>query len=297
VVTRLHIVGCGRAARTLARLWHEAGLFEIGALVNRSLESSQAAAAFIGAGRAAETLPSIAAGDWLMLGLPDAALAKAAVRLGKDKPRRPALAFHLSGAERAEALRPLAGQVAAVHPVCPFADPEHARTAFAGSFALGEGDPEALDMLLPCFEAIGARCERFAPRDKRLYHAATIAASNFLNVLDDLALRLAEAGGLERSRALPLLAALQRNALASIERAGPEQSLTGPIERGDVETLGRLRTALARKFGAAERDLFDALGRAAADLAARKHGVHEGRAGPMHECYTDRDGEADHGGV
>lgn len=297
MVTRLHIVGCGRAARTLARLWHEAGVFEIGALVNRSLESSDAAAAFIGAGCGAETLPSIAAGDWLMLGLPDAALAEAAGRLGKDTTRRPALAFHLSGAERAEVLRPLAGQVAAVHPVCPFADPEHARTVFAGSFALGEGDPKALDLLLPRFEAIGARCERFAPRDKRLYHAATIAASNFLNVLDDLALKLAEAGGLERSRALPLLAALQRNALASIERAGPEQSLTGPIERGDTETVGRLRTALAGGVGPAERDLFDALGRATADLAARKHAAGDGRTGTMRGCFTDPGGEAGHGGV
>lgn len=297
MIARLHIIGCGRAARTLARLWHEAGVFEIGLLVNRDRTRAAAASAFIGAGQAADSLDSARAEDWLMLGLPDSALADAARRWADLVAARPALAFHLSGAESAEALRPLSERIAAVHPVCPFADPEHARQSFAGSHALGEGDADALDALLPCFEAIGAHCQRFAPRDKRLYHAATIAASNFLNVLDDLALTLAEAGGLQRSQALPLLVALQRNALDSIERAGPERALTGPIERGDVETMGRLRAALKAGIGATRCELFDALGAAAADLAARKRGAGGGSVDAMRVLFSDDRGEAGDGRI
>jgi predicted dinucleotide-binding enzyme len=47
---RLDIVGAGKVGKTLARLWNQNGVFEIGSVANRSLESSEEAIAFIGAG-------------------------------------------------------------------------------------------------------------------------------------------------------------------------------------------------------------------------------------------------------
>src|SRR5689334_15094849 len=48
----INIIGCGKAGRTLARLWHEDGVFRIQDILNRSIQSAAEAAAFIGAGRA-----------------------------------------------------------------------------------------------------------------------------------------------------------------------------------------------------------------------------------------------------
>ena len=266
----LHIVGCGRAGSSLARLWADHGTFSIGQVVNRSIKSSQAAVDFIGQGQAVARLEGIAAADWLMLAAPDGQLESIATALAGGPARAPGLAFHVSGAESADALRSLECPVASVHPVCPFSDPERALRAFAGSYALGEGDPEALAAVLPAFEAIGAETMRFEPVDKRRYHAATIAASNFLNVLDDLALGLAKSGGLETDQALKVIVALQRAGLANIEQAGPQQALTGPIERGDRPVCERL----VRTPGVAGNRLFLALARATADLADRKHQGH-----------------------
>lgn len=294
----LHIVGCGRAGRTLARLWAESGAFSIGQVVNRGVDSARSAVEFIGQGRAADRLEGIGADDWLMIAAPDGRLAGIVGALAEGLPETPpALAFHISGAEPAEVLRPLGGPVASVHPVCPFGDPHDALETFAGSYALGEGDRPALDRLLPKFDAIGAHAVRFEPVDKRRYHAATIAASNFLNVLDDLALGLAESAGLERERALAIIVALQRAGLAGIERAGPMQALTGPIERGDRAVCERLAEALAHEDDA----LFRALARATVDLADRKHGRLPGyRENPLRELFdpplTLRSGDAD-GGV
>lgn len=300
----LHIVGCGRVGRSLARLWVEAGTFSIGRVVNRSVESARAAIEFIGQGDAVERLERIDAEDWLMLAAPDGRLASIATEIAetfggqdRDPGVGPALVFHVSGAESAEVLRPIGRPVASVHPVCPFSDPVRAVETFAGSYALGEGDDEALDRVLAAFAGIGATTMRFDPVDKRRYHAATIAASNFLNVLDDLALGLAESAGLAHEQALKVIVALQRAGLANIERAGPVQALTGPIERGDRAVCERL----ASTPGVAGNDLFMALARAAVDLAERKHGrPSQYRPNPLRELFAEpgiiRSGGAD-GGV
>ncbi|MDX9701135.1 MAG: hypothetical protein RBT55_16300, partial [Rhodocyclaceae bacterium] len=53
----LNIIGCGRAARTLARLWLQAGAVRVGGVLNRSADSARAACDFIGAGRAWSAWP------------------------------------------------------------------------------------------------------------------------------------------------------------------------------------------------------------------------------------------------
>lgn len=280
----LHIVGCGRVGRSLGRLWADAGTFDIGEVVNSRVESARTAVDFIGQGVAVERLSAVETVDWLMLAAPDGRLASIAENIGEmmasSSSCRPALAFHVSGAESAEVLRPLGCPVASVHPVCPFSDPGRAVKAFAGSYALGEGDDQALDRLLPAFARIGAETMRFSPVDKRRYHAATIAASNFLNVLDDMALGLAESAGLAPDQALKVIVALQRAGLANIEQAGPMASLTGPIERGDEAVCRRLADITV------ENELYRALARATADLADRKHGRHaENRPSPLRTLF------------
>lgn len=275
VVPTLHVLGAGRTARTLARLGREAGVWSVGQVCNRRPDRARVAVDWIGEGTATARFEPMAPSDWLMIGLPDSAIAD---RVSQGVPGRPGLAFHLSGAEPASLLEGLAEAVASVHPVCAFADPDRALSAFPGSFAVGEGDPAALDRLLPAFEAIGARTLRFRPANKRLYHASMIAASNFLCTLDALALDLAEAGGLSAEQALSLIATLQSGALGTIAEQGPARALTGPIERGDSATCATLveqvkaHGATDESFRTRVEPLLMALGRATVQLARRKQG-------------------------
>lgn len=288
----LHLLGAGRTARTLARLWVEAGVLSIGQVCNRSRASSQDAVAWIGQGTAVDRLDGVGNDDWLLLGVPDSVIEASA----SDLPRV-ALAFHLSGAESSARIGGVGDHVAAVHPVCAFADPERARRAFPGSFCVGEGDPEALDRLLPAFEAIGGRALRFSPVDKRLYHAAMISASNFLCTLDALALDLAEAGGLEREQAAALVTTLQHGALGTIAEQGPERALTGPIERNDAATCAALartvrdRAAHDEEFRARVDPLFRSLSLATVELARRKHPGQDAHWDALRRLYLDSHGE------
>lgn len=81
------------------------------------------------------------------------------------------------------------------------------------------------------------------PDDKRaLYHAAASMASNFLVTLEGASERAALACGVPRDALVPLV----RATVDAWAARGFSGAITGPIARGDSETVARQRAALAR---------------------------------------------------
>ncbi|RFF31917.1 DUF2520 domain-containing protein [Wenzhouxiangella sediminis] len=267
----LHVLGCGRAARAVARRLLETGLVRPGLIVNRSLSSARRAAEFLGAGEPAERLDERVADGWLMLGLPDGVLADSGGGIGRVCPWAPALVFHLSGSVEAAALEAIGALRAAVHPVRAFADPESAAARFEGTWCVAEGEDAALDLLRPVFEAAGGRWLPFSAGDKSAWHAATVAASNFLVTIQDLARELADRAGLPRAQAAEILCDLQQGALETLRERPPRDALTGPIERGDAGACRRLAAA-ASGLDPQRARLFHQLARATLELARDKRG-------------------------
>jgi predicted short-subunit dehydrogenase-like oxidoreductase (DUF2520 family) len=101
-----------------------------------------------------------------------------------------------------------------------------------------------------------------ADENRAAYHAAASIASNFLITLEAAAERLASEVGVERRLLVPLVRATVENWAA----LGPENALTGPVARGDVETVARQREAIAEHTPDL-LPLFDALVEATQALA------------------------------
>lgn len=269
---RLHVLGCGRAARAVARRLIETQLVRPGLIVNRSLESARDAVEFIGCGEPAECLDERVADGWLMLGLPDGVLADFSGQLARACPTAPAFVFHLSGSVEAKALVSLGAPCAAVHPVRAFADPDSAAARFDGTWCVAEGDDVALGHLRPVFEAAGGRWLEFDAQDKSAWHAATVAASNFLVTIQALARVLAGRAGLPEAEAAEVICDLQQGMLETLRERTPKAALTGPIERGDEIACRRLMAAAAG-LAPDERRLFAELARATLSLAREKRGT------------------------
>jgi predicted short-subunit dehydrogenase-like oxidoreductase (DUF2520 family) len=255
----------------VARCLAEGGRVRPGRVVNRRLERAHEAAAFTG-GEAAENFTGLADGGWLMLGLPDGVLADDRFDLSRLIGEwRPELVFHLSGSVPACVLELDELPVASVHPVRAFSDPEAAARRFRGTWCVAEGDPVALDRLRPAFEAAGSRWLPFEARDKAAWHAATVAASNYLVTIQALAGRLADRAGLPEPQARDVLCDLQQGTLDLLREREPREVLTGPIERGDAAACVRLVRA-ASSLEEGQSALFSELGRATLALARAKRG-------------------------
>jgi predicted short-subunit dehydrogenase-like oxidoreductase (DUF2520 family) len=148
----------------------------------------------------------------------------------------------------------------AMHPLMSVALGE---AHFAGAACAIDGStPRALQTARRLAERLGMRPRVVAAADRALYHAAASAASNFLTTVEGMAERLAVRAGLDRAALVPLVRATVDN----WAQLGAHAALTGPIARGDEETVARQRAAVA--VAAPELlPLWDALATGTRDLA------------------------------
>jgi|SRR6478672_581163 len=272
----LAIIGCGKVGKTLGRCWTANGAVSITDIVNRSIDSARDAAAFIGAGRALDDIAALQPADIYLIGTGDDALASAGALLAASgRVPRGAVVFHCSGLLGASVLQPLQAQgaaVASIHPIRSFADPGKAAAEFAGTFCGAEGDPAALAALEPLFEAIGGRLVPIDARNKRIYHAAAVFASNYLVTLLDVARNAYIEAGIAPDLALQLLAPLVRNTVDNVMRLGPAKALTGPIARGDLAAAVDQLQAVTT-WNADSGELYRQLARSTAALAGQPQQV------------------------
>jgi len=270
----LNIVGAGHVGRALGRLFATRGVFAVQDVLTRSSGSAQAAVAFIGAGRSVDAIEVLRPANVWMLAVSDDRIADIAQQLAASVALKDAVVFHCSGAKAStelEALRAAGARVASVHPVRSFADPAQVAAAFDGTFCGVEGDRQALALLVPAFEAIGARVVPIDASAKTVYHAASVFASNYLTTVLDAALRAYQAAGIPAEVARELARPLATETLANVFRLGPETALSGPIARGDTATVARQQAAVSA-WDPAAGELYEALATATRALVRRKHG-------------------------
>ena len=104
--------------------------------------------------------------------------------------------------------------------------------------------PEALGAARGLAVAVGMRPFVIDDSARAAYHAAASIASNFLVTLQAAAEDLAAGAGLEPAEARALLAPLVTSTIDNWIARGPAEALTGPVSRGDVETVEMQRDAV-----------------------------------------------------
>jgi predicted short-subunit dehydrogenase-like oxidoreductase (DUF2520 family) len=243
---RLNIIGAGKVGKTLARLWHENRVFQIGDVLNRSIESSRQAVGAIGGGCAVARLQDMSPADVWLLAVADDAIEACSQNLARtgllhgQTPAAPVV-FHCSGALASTLLaaaREQGASIASAHPIRSFAGAEQAET-LQGSWCGIEGDDQAVALVGRAFEALRARLVPLRPESKLIYHSAAVFACNYLVTLMDVAMQAYEKSGVPPEVAMQLLEPLVRGTVDNVFRLGPAAALTGPIARGDLATARR----------------------------------------------------------
>ncbi|HVF77569.1 MAG TPA: DUF2520 domain-containing protein [Solirubrobacteraceae bacterium] len=233
---RLAIVGAGRMGTALATALSAAGVAVDGPLPRGEPPFDDCTA--------------------VLLCVPDAQIEVAAAALPA---RSGLLVGHTSAATTLEALG--AHEAFSLHPLMTVTAEG---ATFAGATAAVAGSTgEALELARTLARALDMRPVHIADADRAAYHAAACIASNFLVTLEGVAERLAQTAGLDREP----LAQLVQATVANWSQLGAERALTGPIARGDGETVAHQRAAIAERLPD-EVELFDALADATRRLAA-----------------------------
>jgi predicted short-subunit dehydrogenase-like oxidoreductase (DUF2520 family) len=234
-------------------------------------------ASSVGAEYRSGPLPIPGGTSVLILAVPDSALSDVAFDVSAGGPAPPGCAaFHLSGALSTDVLAPLhnAGYaVGSLHPFQTVADPWLSGDRLIGSAFAIAGEAPAVNTARRLVNEL-AGIPLIIPATLRpVYHAAAVLASNYVIALLAVAARLLEDAGIESSSVLPALLPLVRGTIDNLEHLGIAAALTGPIPRGDVDTI---RLHLAR-LSPEHRALYSGLGVELLRLA-REAGLDERRA-------------------
>ncbi len=151
------------------------------------------------------------------------------------------------------------------HPLVPFSDPEVSAELLRKGWIGIDGDNAAKNASRRLAGHIGARTLDIPPGKKPAYHAAAVISSNFPVVLASVAGHLLHDIGVPDASAYQAVESLMSGALANMKQALPDDALTGPIVRGDAETVGKHLRALQGHAGALE--VYRALSAAALEIA------------------------------
>lgn len=243
----LAIVGAGRVGGSLAGAAQRAG-------IEVTLAGRDDVAAACGRARAA------------LLCVPDAAIPAAAAQAATAVPPLE-LVGHTSGSTGLLALAPVTtagGEVFSIHPLQTVPD---RHTELGGApCAISGSSPAALEFARSLVLELGMAPFEIPDRHRALYHAAACVASNFLVALEESATDLLGRAGAAEPREL-LAPLVLRTAANWAERGG--DALTGPIARGDRETIERHLEAL-RESAPELVGLYEALAERTAALARER---------------------------
>jgi len=213
----------------------------------------------------------------LILAVRDDAIFPLAEALARaEAVRADQVVLHLSGVLGQEALAPLVRSRAALgslHPLQTISDPATAPARLEGTWAAVEGMPRAVQAAEGIAQELGMRPFRLSGKQKAIYHAGAVFASNYFVVVEAIAQRLLRHAGLSDTEAWQALRPLVEGTFENLTRQEPKDALTGPVARGDEATIRRHLESLTRD----DALLYRALGRAALELA-EKGGMDEATA-------------------
>ena len=283
------IIGAGKVGTALSKLLAGAGYEFLGA-ASRSIQSARRACKFAGHGRAvADASKLTQAADLVFITTPDDEISATCRRLSEGGAFRPgAVVAHCSGALPSTVLQSAhaaGAHVGSLHPLQTLATVEQAVRVLPGSYCCIEGDAEAVRALEGVALALRMHVMTIPTEGKTLYHAAAVMACNYLVALEHAALKLSAEAGIDRAAALRAALPLIGQTVKNLADVGVPQSLTGPVARGDVETVRRhlqaIQSRLPELLG-----LYKLLGREAVEVALEAGTLSKERAAELASLFA-----------
>ena len=232
---RITIVGPGRLGTALARALHESG-YPVAAIVHRRGGSAKHARA-LAAEVHSRALTSVSPSGVVFLCAGDSQLPDLVSEI-QHADWRGAIALHTSGALTSDLLAPLRRRGAAVgsmHPMMSFV--RGAQTALWGVWFGIEGDAKAVRAARAIARNLGGNVMAVKKAAKPLYHAFGAFASPLLIATLALGERVGRRAGLSDREARSAMKPIVEQTLRNYLESGAEGAFSGPLVRGDVDTI------------------------------------------------------------
>lgn len=265
---RIGFVGAGKVGFSLGKYFVERNLCVSG-YYSRNSSSAMEAAKFTGT-KYYETLKEITENsDTLFLTVNDGAISGVYSEIARLEITGKIIC-HCSGAMSSEVFDGIREKGAfgySVHPIYAFNHKLKSYQGLSQVYFTVEGARERLQDMLDLFHQLGNKAEILNEEEKARYHMAAVFASNLVEALFDFSSDILKSCGLSREFSEKALVPLFLGNASAIGELGVAEALTGPVERGDEETVKKHLDASSGE----EREIYTLLSRKLVEISQRKN--------------------------
>lgn len=254
---KIAIIGAGKLAYSLTSTLLKAG-YNVQSVVSRKLSSAKSLAKKFSIPHHSNSLLKIPDEiDVFFLTVPDGEIKKVADNLSRLKRDfKNCICIHFSGVENIDSLCSLAKNGCAtgsLHIMQTF--PSKKPVDIVGvSAAIETENNVALKFLKSFAKNLRLKAFLISTEQKALYHLAGVFASNFMSGNLFASEVLLRNFNLKPARSFEVLKSTAHSTLNNVEKSGAAKSLSGPVERGDVEAVKKHISSLKKIVRRNSRD-------------------------------------------
>jgi len=179
---------------------------------------------------------------------------------------------HMSGASSSKILERAKEKgcyIYSMHPLQSFADVNKAIDDLSNTVFSLEGDEENIEILERILKKTCNKYFKLTCDQKALYHVAACAMSNYIVTLIDYGLTILNSIGIDSEEGYKAFYPLIKGSIDNIYNLGTQAALTGPIARGDIETINKHIDVL-KELDTGKVNIYKMLGNMTLDLAIKE---------------------------
>jgi predicted short-subunit dehydrogenase-like oxidoreductase (DUF2520 family) len=233
----------------------------------------------------------------VLLCVPDGAIQSAIRRFPASWQSNPDVVWlHTSGALPGRVLRPFAaGHIGSMHPLAPFPPVGAPPPSLSGVAFAVDGDEAALAMARHLIALLDGVAVAVPPEARVAWHLAAVFASNGVYALLEAAESVLREASLDPDAVLPSLARLAESSARAAATLGHVEGATGPVVRGDANTVAMHRAWIARRTPPLD-PLYRELGDRLVSIAERAGSPVSATARVLAALHGDQPGAGDASG-
>lgn len=264
------IIGGGRAGTSMGYLL-KSNDFKIIGIYNKHFNSAVEAARLIGEGvplTENKLERTLIKAELIMITTPDDQISKIASEITDYNLRKPVYLMHMSGLLSSNILNK-GGKSGiykfSLHPLQSIANFKEGIKLLPDSYFTLEGDNKGKKCGKNLVESLNLNYGLIESEYKPLYHIAAVIASNYFITLLNSSFNLLGEAGIDNEKIRQGILSLVQGTLNNIKEMGTESALTGPVVRGDLNTIKKHLRAL-ENFESEYIELYKTLGRFTVDM-------------------------------
>lgn len=189
--------------------------------------------------------------------------------------------IHFSGSKKTDVLKSAkkeGASIACMHPLKSFASVlESSKTLENTLYGItyDSKDKKIIKIIDVLISFLKGRTVFVENNKKTLYHACACIASNYLVSLMDFVVELGEEIGLNPDIFLSGILNLSEGTMANIKKFGTKKALTGPIARGDLNTIKDHVKSLKELKTSRFMEMYGIMGKKTAEIAYKNNWIND----------------------